>query len=96
VHYLLLLPVAWPRIARPALPDLRESSGEAGNDEAALVCENNRLHTVAQIELQEDAGDVGLDRALFDDETCRDLAIRQPLGYQAQDVALPRGQRIEL
>jgi len=37
-------------------------------DKAGLVGEHDRLDTVAQSELREDASDVGLDRVLAEDE----------------------------
>lgn len=47
---------------------LPSESASSRFDEAALVGENHRLHPVAEAELGEDAGDVGLDRALADEQ----------------------------
>jgi hypothetical protein len=43
------------------------SVGFAGGDNAVLVCEDDRLYSVAQVELHQDAADVALDRRLGDD-----------------------------
>lgn len=46
------------------------------------------LDAVAEGQLHQHAGDVGLDRGLADGEGGRDLAVRQPAGQEAQDVRL--------
>jgi hypothetical protein len=46
-------------------------SGRAGLDEARLVGEHDDLHPVAEAELAEDVGDVGLDGRFADDEGVR-------------------------
>src|SRR5579862_5360539 len=56
------------------------SARRAGRDQAALVGEHDRLHAVAQAELHQHVGDVGLDGRVADDEGLRDLRVREPAG----------------
>ena len=52
------------------------------------------LGTARKPELLEGVADVGLNRALADEERRRDLPVRHPAGDQDRDLPLPRGQRI--
>jgi hypothetical protein len=56
-----------------------------------LVGEDDGLHPVAQAELGEQAGDVGLDRGLGDEERGRDLRVGPARRQQPQHLNLPRG-----
>ncbi len=47
----------------------------AGLDETRLVSQHDRLHTVAQVELREDAGQMRLDRGFGQEESRRDLGV---------------------
>src|SRR4051794_13738257 len=61
--------------------DDAEGAGAAGGLGA-------RVH----VELAEDVGEVGRDRLLSDEQPLGDLAVGQPLGEEAQDLGLARGQ----
>ena len=65
------------------------------DDQPSLVGEDDRLAAVAQLELGEDAADVGLHRLLRDDEALRDLGVGQALGDEPQHLGLPRGELAE-
>src|SRR5690606_34801712 len=52
------------------------------------------LRPTLDVELGEDAADMGLYGLLADRETPRDLLVRLPLCQQAQDVGFPVGQRL--
>ena len=60
-----------------------------------LVGEHYGLDPVAEAELGEQAGDMGLDRGLRDEQRGRDLGVRQPGGEQPEYLDLPRGQQGE-
>src|SRR3954470_17039672 len=61
-------------------------------DETALVGEDDRLHAVAQAELGQHVGDVGLDRVLAEHELRGDLGVGQAAGDEAQHLELARGE----
>src|SRR5579884_130930 len=64
----------------------------AGRDQARLVGEDHRLDAVAQAELGQEVGDVGLDRRLADVEALGDLGVRQAPGQLAQHLQLTAGE----
>src|SRR5262245_37442429 len=57
-----------------------------------LVGEDDRLHPVARSELVEDVADMGLDRALAQEQGPRDLGVGPPTRDQPQDLPLAVGQ----
>lgn len=59
-------------------------------DEPGLVGEHDRLHTVTDPELGQDAPDMRLDGGLREHEPLGDLAVRQPFGNRPQDLDLAR------
>ena len=62
----------------------------AGADDAGLVGEDDRLDAVAEVELVEHAGDVGLDRERRDDELFGDLGVGEAARDEHEDLALAR------
>src|SRR5215204_5428129 len=60
-------------------------------DEAGLVGEDDRLYSVAQVELLEDAGDMSLDGSVADDELGRDLGVRKAARKALQNFELAGG-----
>src|SRR4051812_44371007 len=64
-------------------------------DEAALVGEDDGLDAAADVELGQQAGDMGLDRGLAEPELLRESGVGEPAGEAADDVALALGQRVE-
>src|SRR6266545_1034294 len=71
------------------------SPSRARRDQPPLVGEDDRLDTVARVELHQNAFDVGLDRRLLDHERRGDLAVRQTLRDELEDLALAGGQLVE-
>ena len=65
-------------------------------EEARLVRQHHRLNAVAEVELLQDVGDVGLHRRLADVEVAADLGIGQASGDQAEHIELAIGQLAEL
>jgi len=65
-------------------------------DEPRLVGEDHGLDAVAQLELGQAVGDVGLDGGLADEQLSRDLGIAQPTPYEDEDLVLAPGQPVEL
>ncbi len=63
----------------------------AWGDKSGLVGADDGLGAVAGVELGENAGDVGLDGLVADDELSGDLGVREPLRDQAQHVGLAVG-----
>ena len=53
------------------------------------------FHTVADVQLGEDVGDVILDRAFRQHQLVGDLAVGGAVGQQAQDLNLARGERFD-
>src|SRR5699024_11834558 len=49
----------------------------------------------SDLELHEDASDVGLDRRLGEEELLSDLGVAQPLGDEHEHFCLARGQRLQ-
>ena len=74
----------------PSWPRARRYSKRPG-----LVGEHDGLDAVAQVELLEDVGDVGLDRRVADEQPLGDLGVREALGDQAEDLELARGQLVD-
>ena len=66
---------------RPSILDegcqlvLRCVLGAAGADDAVLVGEHDQLGAVADLELGEQAADVGLDGCVADEQLCGDLSV---------------------
>src|SRR3954468_8013019 len=70
----------------------RLSASEMGEDrEHAAMIVGRRY----QLELREDAGDVGLDRLGGQEEALADRLVRAALGDEGEDLALPLGQVVE-
>lgn len=65
-------------------------------DDAAFVCEDHGLDSVAKAEFHEDALDVAPYRRLLDDESGRDLAIRHPAGNEFENFPFAWSQPVEL
>ena len=63
----------------------------AGAHDPRFVGEDHGLHAVAQIELHEDPGDVGLHRGLADDERLRDLRVGQAARDEARGPPVRAG-----
>src|SRR5689334_4298096 len=53
-----------------------------------------RLGSAGQVQLGEDAADVGAHGALADHSAVGDLLVREPLGDQAQNLDLALGERL--
>ena len=64
-------------------------------DETGLVGEDDRLHAVAQVELLEDASDVGLHGSVADDELGGDLGVGEAARDQGEDLELAAGELLE-
>ncbi|TWD83228.1 low temperature requirement protein LtrA [Kribbella amoyensis] len=64
----------------------------AGDDEAALVGEDDRLDAVAETEFEQDPGDVRLHGGLADEQLGRDLGVGEAARDQAQDLPFALGQ----
>src|SRR5690606_27799129 len=94
-------PRVTPVPARPAAPgrDARAPARRArvtppgSGHQAVAVGVDDRLDAIAQVELGEDARDIGLDGLLADHQGLGDLAVGQAVGDEAQHLQLPRGQR---
>jgi hypothetical protein len=56
-------------------PIMPRSIRSAWGDDAGFVGENHDLNSVAKVQLGQDAGDVGLDGGLADDESAGDLLV---------------------
>src|SRR5713226_9162780 len=65
-------------------------------DQPDLVGEDHRLHAVAEPQLVEDMGDVGLDRGFADLQLASDLRVRQASRQEADDLLLAVRERIEV
>jgi hypothetical protein len=61
-----------------------DRSARSHPGDAVLEREDDCLHAVSYAELRQDAGDVGLDGRLLDDELPGDLGIGQATGQQAR------------
>src|SRR3954469_9731816 len=70
---------AHPVVSAGVIPPLVDG---AGPDEAGLVREHDRLGTVAQVELVEQVGDVGLDGRLGEEQRLGDLAVGETAADQ--------------
>ena len=76
-------------------PRGHRQSRSARLDQAALVGEDDRLDPVAQVQLGQHVGDVGLDRRLPDEELPGDLGVSQAAGDKRQHLGLALSQAIE-
>ena len=65
-------------------------------DEAGLVGVDDGLHAVAQVQLGQHVGHVGLHRRLAQHERAGDLAVRQSPAQQHEHLALAGGQQGQL
>jgi hypothetical protein len=61
-------------------------------DEPGLVRDDDRLGAAAQVELREDASDVGLHGGLRDDERAGDLVVGQAVADEREDLELAWGE----
>ena len=73
-------------------PDVGPSGLRARVVDAVLVGEDHRLDPVPEVELEQDALDVGPDRGLLDDEGVGDLPVGEPSGQEAENLAFSGGQ----
>lgn len=62
-------------------------------DRSGLVREDDRLDPVAELELGQDAGDVGLDGRFRQVQPGGEFGVAQAVGEQAQHFELARGER---
>src|SRR6266540_4505954 len=70
--------------------------GPARLDEAGFVGEDDGLDAVSEVELAEDAGDVGFDGCFADEQGCGDLVVGLAFGDQLEHLELAVGQLVEL
>jgi hypothetical protein len=70
--------------------------GIARPDEAGFVGERYELGAVVAAELGEHTGDMGLGGERADHEPRGDLGVAEACGDQPQDLALARGECVEL
>ena len=66
----------WRRLAQP--------------EQSQVVGTSHRVLTGMDIEVAQDIGDVEIDGAAADEEDLRDLAVRLPVSYQIEHLALTR------
>src|SRR3954451_24420552 len=80
-----------PKVGAPAASVIRtaEAPLPARGDGAALVGQDDGLDAVAESQLREQAGDVGLDRPLADGELGGELGVALATRQPNQHVALP-------
>jgi hypothetical protein len=71
---------------------LRLVGGRAGADQPCLVGDDDGLDAVAESELGEDAGDVGLDGRLGQVEAGGEFGVAQSSGQQAEYLQFARGE----
>ena len=83
------------RLRKPAV-EITRRLGRPGLNQTRFVGEHYGLDAVAQVELLQDARDVGLHGRLADEELLRDLCVRAPAREGVQDLQLACGQRLEL
>ena len=67
----------------------------SGPYQSGPVGQDHRLDTVAQVELGEDARDVGLHGLMADHEFGGDLGVGPTVRDQDEDLALPGRQQLE-
>src|SRR5262249_43901418 len=75
--------------------DARTSGAHSGLDETGIEGRDDRLDSVADAELAEDAREVGLDRRRAEEELGAELGVRQSGREQREDLQLALGQRFE-
>src|SRR5699024_2277859 len=63
-----------------------------GRDQTVVVREDHQLHTVAQVELRQQAAHVRLDGVIGDEQLLAHLAVRASLGDQQQHLPLAVGE----
>ena len=73
----------------------RGSRRERSAGQPAAVGQHDCLQPVADPELHQDPGNVGLDGALTDEEPSGDLCVRAALRHQREHLAFPLGQRVQ-
>ena len=61
-----------------------------------FVGEDDGLHAIAQAELHQHAGHVGLDGGVADDQLGGDLLVGEAAGEQLEDLELAGGELVEL
>jgi hypothetical protein len=62
------------------------------SDEARFVGDGHERGAVAAAELAQDVADVRLGRERADDESSRDLVVREAFGHEPRDLALAAGE----
>src|SRR3954463_16120103 len=65
-----------------------------GLDEPDAHRLTNRVDAVVDVQLPVDVADVGVHRALGDDQLTGDLAAGEPLGEQREDLPLTTGEQV--
>src|SRR5699024_5668930 len=73
----------------------RPTPGSVPADETGFVGEDDGLDAVADLEVHEDASDVGLDRRLSEAAPLSALGVPQPLGDEHEPLPLARSQRLQ-
>src|SRR3954469_9216162 len=71
------------------------SSARAGRDDSGLVRVDDSLDAVAEVELLEDAGDMGFCGRLGHDESLADFGVGAAAGEELEDLALSRSELTE-
>ena len=61
------------------------------DDQTGLVGKDDRLHSVAQVQLRQDPVDVGFDRGLADHECFGDLIIGEPAAEHGEHFEFGAG-----
>src|SRR5688572_24913922 len=69
--------------------------GWRGTQQSRLVGTGDRVLTRMHMEVAQDAGDVGVDGAVADEEDIRDLAVRLSVRHEIEHLMLTSGQRGE-
>src|SRR4051812_26947871 len=82
------------RASRRALAELWGAVLAGGLDEPDAHRLTNRVDAVVDVQLPVDVADVGVHRALGDDQLAGDLAAGEALGEQREDLPLTTGEQV--
>src|SRR5215218_2919221 len=69
-------------------------TGASSRGAVSYAGTTDRLNAVAEIELLQDVGDVGLDGRITDVQLPRDLGVGESAGDQPKHIELPVGQLV--
>ena len=72
-------------------PEAGRGANAAALDDPTFICEDDNLDAVAEPELGEDAGDVGLYGSVAHEQGRRDLGVRQAACHELEDFELAGG-----